>query len=169
MRTEQEGVARELEGFIEEHSGDDGLLEGATTDSEKVTQAAARARLKAVVGDPEGWEERDALEVCLDLMKALGAAKRSTKAAQARLDSKVLSRYGRMTVADITELVVGDKWMASVEGAVAQVVERLTGGLVDRVRVLEGRYARPLPELERRVEEYGGKVEGHLRRMGVAE
>ncbi len=169
LRTEQEGVARELEGFVEEHSGEDGLLEGATGDSGKVTQAAARARLKAVVGDPEGWEERDALEVCLDLMKALGAAKRSTKAAQARLDSKVLARYGTLTVAEITELVVGDKWMASVEGAIGQVVERLTGGLVDRVRVLEGRYARPLPKLERRVEDYGARVEGHLRRMGVAE
>ena len=48
-------------------------------------------------------------------------------------------------------------------------MERLTRGLVDRVRVLEGWYARPLPELERRVEDYGERVAGHLRRMGVAE
>ena len=53
---------------------------------------------------------------------------------------------------------VGDKWMASVEGAIGQVMERLTGGLVDRARVLEGRYAKPLPQLERRVEDYGAKV-----------
>ncbi|MYA43438.1 MAG: SAM-dependent DNA methyltransferase [Gemmatimonadetes bacterium] len=168
LRTEQEGIARELEEFIEEYFGEDGLLEGATSDTGKVTQAAVRARLKAVVGDAEGWEERDALEVCLDLMKALAAAKRAAKAAQTRLDSKVLARYATLTAAEITELVVGDKWMASVKGAIGQVVERLTGGLVDRVRVLEGRYARPLPELERRVEDYGAKVEGHLERMGVS-
>ena len=75
MRTEEESIARELEEFIEEYSGDDGLLEGATSDAGKVTQAAVRARLKAVVVDPEGQEERDVLEVCLDLMKALAAAK----------------------------------------------------------------------------------------------
>ena len=127
MRTEEESIARELEEFVEEYSGEDGLLEGATSDSGKVTQAAVRARLKAVAGDPEGQEERDVLEVCLDLMKALAAAKRAAKAAQAQLNSKVLARYATLTVAEITELVVGDKWMASVEGAIGQVVEHLTG------------------------------------------
>ena len=160
LRTEEERIARELEEFVEEYSGEDGLLEGATSDAGKVTQAAVKARLKEVVGDPEGQEERDVLEVCLDLMKALAAAKRVAKAAQARLNSKVLARYATLTAAEITELVVGDKWMASVEGAIGQVVERLTGGLVDRVRVLEGRYAKPLPELARQVEDYGAKVEG---------
>ena len=58
--------------------------------------------------------------------------------------------------------------MASVEAAIGQVVERLTGGLVDRVRVLEGRYAKPLPEMARHVEDYGVKVEGHLKRMGLS-
>ena len=168
LRTEEEGIARELEEFVEEYSGEDGLLEGATTDAGKVTQAAVRARLKVVVVDPEGHEERDALEVCLDLMKTLAAAKRVAKAAQARLNSKVLARYATLTATEITEFVVGDKWMASVEGAIGQVVERLTGGLVDRVRVLEGRYAKPLPELARQVEDYGAKVEGHLERMGLS-
>ena len=168
LRTEQEGIARELEEFVEEYSGEDGLLEGATSDSGKVTQAAVRARLKAVVGDPEGQEERDVLEVCLDLMKALAAAKRAAKAARTRLDSEVLARYATLTAAEITELVVDDKWMASVKGAIGQVVERLSGGLVDRVRVLEGRYAKPLPELARQVEDYGAKVEGHLKRMGLS-
>ena len=168
LRTDQESIARELEEFVEEYSGEDGLLEGATSDSGKVTQAAVRARLKAVARDPDGQEERDALEVCLDLMKALAAAKRAAKAAQTRLDSKVLARYATLTAAEITELVVDDKWMASVEGAIGEVVERLTGGLVDRVRVLEGRYAKALPELERRVEDYGAKVEGHLKRMGLS-
>ena len=127
-----------------------------------------RARLKAVADDPEGQEERDALEVCLDLMKALAAAKRAAKAAQTTLDGKVLARYATLTAAEITELVVGDKWMASVGGAIGQVVERLTGGLVDRVKVLEGRYAMTLPALERRVEDYGAKVTDHLERMGVS-
>ena len=168
LRTEEESIARELEEFVEEYSGEDGLLEGATSDSGKVTQAAVRARLKAVAGDPDGQEERDVLEVCLDLMKALAAAKRTAKAAQTRLDSKVLARYATLTEAEITELVVGDKWMASVQDTIGQVVERLTGGLVDRVRVLEGRYAKPLPELARQVEDYGAKVEGHLKRMGLS-
>ena len=31
LRTEEESIARELEEFVEEYSGEDGLLEGATS------------------------------------------------------------------------------------------------------------------------------------------
>ena len=143
------------------------MLDDAKTDSGKLTQAAVKARLRKVANDPEGHEERDALEVCLDLMKALAAAKRAAKAAQTKLDAKVLARYATLTAAEVTELVVDDKWMASVDGAIGQEVERLAGGLVDRVRVLKGRYADALPELERHVEDCSARVESHLRRMGL--
>ena len=167
LRTEEEGIARELDEHIEECSGEDGLLEGARSDTGKVTQSAAKARLKEVLRDPEAHEEREALDVCLELMTAHATAKKATKAAQADLDEKVLARYEALTVAEVAELVVGDKWMASIEGAVGKEVERLTGGLVDRVRELEERYADALPKLERRVEDLSAKVEGHLRRMGL--
>ncbi len=132
-----------------------------------MTQSAVKARLKEVLHDPEAHEERDALDVCLELMTAHASAKRSTKAAQTELDAKVLARYEMLTVAEVAELVVDDKWMANIEGAIGKEVERLTGGLVDRVRELEGRYADALPQLEQRVEDYSAKVEGHLRRMGL--
>ena len=167
LRTEEEGIALELEEHIEESSGEDGLLGGATSDTGKVTQTAVKARLKEVVHDPEAREERDTLDVCLELMTAHASAKRSTKAAQTELDPKVLARYETLTAVEVAEMVVDDKWMASIEGAIGKEVERLTGGLVDRVRELEGRYADALPELEQRVEDYSAKVEGHLRRMGL--
>ena len=79
----------------------------------------------------------------------------------------MLARYATLTAAEVAEIVVRDKWMASVQGAIGNEVERLASGLVDRVRVLEERYADALPELERRVGDYGSKVESHLRRMGL--
>ena len=39
--------------------------------------------------------------------------------------------------------------------------------LAGRVKELEERYARPLPELGREAEAFGAKVEGHLKRMGL--
>ena len=111
---------------------------------------------------------RRALEICLDLMKALAAAAKAAKAVQTKLDAKLLARYATLTAAEIAELVVDDKWMASVDGAIGEEVECLTGGLVDRIRVLEGRYAKALPELTRQVEDYGARVEGHLKRMGLS-
>ena len=121
LRADAEESARDLEEFVEKHTGEDRLLDSATTDAGKVTQAKVRARLKELAGDPDGHEESEVLEVCLILMKSLAAAKRTVKAAQAKLDAKVLKRY-----------------------------------------------AKALPELERQVEDYGARVEGHMKRMGLS-
>ncbi len=168
LLAEEEAIGRDVAAFVEENAGEDGPLSDATTATGKVTQAAAKARLRTVGDGPEDREERDALEVCLDLMKAHAKARKTTKAAQAKLDAKVLARYAPLGAAEVADMVVGNKWMASIGDAILAVVERLTGELVDRVRALEERYADSLPELTRQVEDHGAKVEGHLRRVGLS-
>ena len=167
LLAEQERRGREVEAFVEENTGEDGLLDAATTDTGNVTQAAVRRRLKEIrstSGDPD---ERDALEVCLDLMKAEAKAKKAAKDARALLDAEILARYATLTPSAIAEMVVRGKWMASIEEAVGQQVDRQTTGLVERVTVLEARYAEPLPELARRAEGLEDRVRTHLRNMGI--
>ena len=65
-------------------------------------------------------------------------------------------------------LVVEGKWLKNIRVAIEGEVQRLTQQLAGRVRELEERYARPLPELERDVQTFGDKVAGHLKRMGVS-
>ncbi len=168
LLAEEEAIGRDVAAFVEENVGEDGALSGATTATGKVTQAAVKARVRVVGDGPEDREERFVLEACFDLMKVHAKAKRTTKATQAKLDAKVLARYAPLGAAEVADMVVGDKWMASIGDAILAVVERLTAELVDRVRVLEERYAESLPELERRFEDHGAKVEVHLRRMGLA-
>ena len=168
LLAEGEAIGRDVAAFVEENAGEDGALNGATTAAGKVTQVAVKARLRVVGDGPGDREERDALEVCLDLMKAHAKAKRTTQAAQAKLDAKVLARYAPLGAAEVADMVIADKWMASIEEAILAVVEHLTTELVDRVRVLEERYAESLPQLERRVENHGAKVENHLKRMGIS-
>ena len=57
--------------------------------------------------------------------------------------------------------------VASIRDATENEVQRLTQQLAERVKELEKRYARPLPELEREVEAFSVKVEEYLRKMGV--
>ena len=168
LLAEEEAIGRNVAAFVEEHACQDGPLSRARTATGRVTQTAAKARLRAVGDAPEDRQERDALEVCLDLMKAQAKAMRAAKAAQAKLDANVLARYARLCAAAVGVTVVGDKWMASIVDAILAVVERLTGELVDRVRVLEERYAESLSELGHRVESHGAKVEDHLKRKGIS-
>ena len=79
----------------------------------------------------------------------------------------MLAQYSKLTEAEIKALVVEDKWFASIRAAVNGEVNRLTQHLAARVKELEERYTRPLPELEREVAAFGEKVEGHLKAMGL--
>ena len=80
----------------------------------------------------------------------------------------MLRCYGLLTEDEVKTLVVEDKWFASLRAAIDGEVERLTRQLAGRVEDLEKRYDRPLPKIEREVEAYSAKVEGHLKRMGLS-
>jgi len=162
----QEAAAREIEEFVEEHTGEEGLLEEDGANG-KVTKGGVKERLKAIQGEPESDEEREALTRCLALIEAESQAARAVKQAQAALGGQVLARYAKLSEAEIKTLVVEDKWLASLQAAVEGEVQRLTQQLAGRVKELEERYAQPLPELEREVKAFSAKVEGHLRKMGV--
>ena len=168
LQAKQEAAGRALEEFVEEHIGEEGLLEDAVNDKGKITKSGVMERLKAIRYEPDSDEERDTLKQCRALIEADAEAAKAVKAAQARLDEQVLARYGTLTEAEIKTLVVEDKWFASIRVAIEGEVQRLTYQLTGRVKELEERYACPLPELERGVKMLGDKVEGHLKRMGLS-
>ncbi len=119
------------------------------------------------------WEtglfpELDVLHEWLQRTLAESDLHKEYKSRTNRLYEQVEARYRTLTSDEIQTVVVDDKWMTSVDAAIGQEAERLTSGLVDRIRMLEGRYAKPLPELACQVEDYGAKVEGHLKRMGLS-
>ena len=167
LAARQEIATRELEEFVEEQSGEEGLLEDAMNDNGKVTKKAVTDRLKEIRRNPEFAEEREALTRVMALIEAEAGAKKAVKEARAALDKQVLARYASLTEDEIKALVVEDKWFASIRAAIDAEVERLTQRLSGRVKELDERYARPLPELEREVEEFGAKVAEHLRKMGL--
>lgn len=168
LQAKQDAASQALEEFVEEHSAEEGLLAEATNDKGKVTKGGVKDRLKAIAGEAESDEERDALERCLALIDAESEASTSVKKAQAALDEMALARYAKLTEVEVKALVVEDKWLASLRAAIDGEVQRVTQQLAGRVKELEERYARPLPELEREVEARGAKVEGHLEKVGLA-
>lgn len=92
----------------------------------------------------------------------------AVKDAQAALDTKVLAHYAKLTETEIKTLAVADKWVKGIQAAIDGEVGRLTKRLSERVKDLEVRYEKPLPELERVVSAISAKVAGHLTRMGLA-
>ncbi len=171
---EQENAKSALEDFVEEHTGDEGLLLSALNDKGNVTIAGVKARLKEITPDlvtpldeEDTDEERDALECCLSLLETKSKADKAVRAARIALDTKVLARYAALTEVEIKTIVVGDKWLASIQAAKEDEIQRLTSHLTSRVKVLEVRYALQLSDLQSEVKTMSAKVEAHLQKMKI--
>lgn len=167
LRVKAESASSVLEEYVEENSGDEGLLSDAASDKGKVTKAGVRAALKALGTSADLAETRDALERCERLIDAESEANKALKIAQAALDEKVLARYARLTEAEVKDIAVQLKWLATIQEAAEAEVTRVTASLAGRVKELEERYADPLPSLERSVDALSKKVATHLKRMGL--
>jgi len=168
LRANQETASRKLEEFVEEHTGEDSLLEDATNDKGKVTKGSVRDRLKTIKGELESDEEQAALALCFAMIEAASEAGKAVKEAQAALDQQVLARYAKLTEIEINTLVIEDKWFASIRSAIEGEVLRLAQQLAGRVKELEERYSQPLPVLEQEVGAFSVKVARHLKNMGLA-
>lgn len=168
LQIEHDNAARELEEFVEENSGDEGLLVDAMNEKGKVTKAGVKERLREMKGEEDSEEECQALTCCLELIEAESEIGRAIRDAQAELDEKVLAKYAKLTEDAIKRLVIEDKWFGSITAALELEVQRLTKQLARRVTQLDERYACPLPVLQQEVATLGGKTDEHLRKMGLA-
>lgn len=174
LQLQQETAARELEEFVEEHSGEDGPLADAVSDKGRVSKGSVKERLKQVRMDAilaaleaDDAAELETLERCLRLLDAEADAARAVREAEAARDQRVLEQYPQLSEAEIKALVVDDKWLPAIWAGIESEVQRLTQQLAGRVRELEERYTRPLPDLERNVEMLSARVEAHLKQMGL--
>jgi type I restriction enzyme M protein len=164
LRAQLEEASSRLAELEEEHSGE----EGAFSELDKVNKAAVNARIKEIRKDPEAAEELAVLREWLELSDEEASTKKALRAAEAELDDQAYGRYDSLTDAEVRELVVQGKWLASLEQAVAIEVERVSQSLTGRLKELGERYGEALTAINLRVEELEARVAGHLERMGFA-
>lgn len=164
LQIHYETATQALENFIEEHSGEDGLVEEAKNDKGKVTQTGIKNRLK----ETDDEDEIAVLEECLELITAESKCKSAVKTAKDELDELVFKKIPAIPEGEIKEIVIRDKWLAAIDAAVNAEIERVTQTLAGRVKALEERYADPLPKLSAEVAELSQRVDEHLKRMGLA-
>ncbi len=164
LQSRYEAATQALESYIEENSGDDGLIEEAKNDKGKVSKKTITDRIKAA----RDTDEIAALKKCLALVNEESKAKSAVKTAKDELDTRVFKKIPTIPEAELKTLVVADKWFAKIERQTVEEIERMTQQLANRVKTLEERYVETLPSLSKDVESYSELVEGHLRKMGLS-
>ena len=162
LSAQLEEASSRLAELEEEHGGEEGVF----AELDKLTKGNVHARILEIHQDPEAKEEVAVLDEWLLLNGEVPSIKRLLKAAEAELDDQAYGFYDDLTEAEVRELVVQDKWLASLELAVSSEVERVSQALTGRLNELGERYGEALPAITERVEELGARVAGHLERMG---
>ena len=163
QQAELDSISQELESFIEEHSGDEGLLVDALNDKNKVTAATVKVRLKV----SKDAEEIGVLKQLQKLFEQESTLKKAVKDLQDALDLAVFQKYPQLDEQAIKTLVVEYKWLATLKSNIEAEIERATQQLANRVKVLDERYAEPLPQISQNVDGLSDKVAQHLKVMGL--
>lgn len=163
LQADLDNATQELESYLEENSGEDGLLAEALNDKDKVTKVTITARLKVATDK----EEKAALKQAKALFDAEADSKKALKEAQDQLDRAVFKHYATLSEDDIKTLIVNDKWHATLQGRIQAEIERIIQQLANRVKELEERYAEALPTISQSVDALSLKVAAHLKAMGL--
>jgi type I restriction enzyme M protein len=163
LQAELDATSSQMIELEEEHSA-----EGAAfADLEKVNDKEVKTLIKKLAHDPDAANDVAVLKQWLALSDKESELKKTVKALEADLDQKAYDRYATLTEAETQQLVVKDKWLATLQASLQAELDRVSQTLTRRIRELAERYAKPLPVLADEVEALSAKVEDHLKRMGV--
>jgi type I restriction enzyme M protein len=163
LQAELEALIAETTELEEEHGGED----GAFAELDKINKSEVSKRLKEIKAAPEYADETRILKQWNKLEQRQSALKKQIKEADAALDQLAYEKYRQLSVDEIKTLVVDDKWLTALSGAVQGELERVSQTLTGRVRELAERYAATLPQLTDRVAELSTRVDEHLKKMGA--
>lgn len=161
-----EEESRAVEEYVEEHAVEDGLLADAM-DGDKISKSLVSARLKVARREGADPEEIQALNHLIKQYNAEAAAKKAAKDAHAELDLATLKKYGELNTVDVEQLVLDDKWSATISNRISSETTVLTLDLVARIQELGKRYVETVSDLSAELDNLEAKVAGHLAAMGV--
>jgi type I restriction enzyme M protein len=167
LNAEIEMLTQQMEAMKEEHGGEEGLLYEVIDEKGKISKNEVTKRLKDIKGDADAADERKILEDYLALLEKETELKKKVKEAQKKLDEKVAAHYAKLSVEDIKALVIEDKWLTTLAADMDAQIQNIAALLANRIRELAERYAAPLPNLVNEIEALSGKVDTHLKKMGL--
>ena len=113
-------------------------------------------------------DEIKALKECKKLLELESKAKKDLKDEVDKLTLAVFKKYPTLSIEDIKEIVIEDKWLKHISNQIKEEINRVTTNLANRIKTLEERYKEPLKTIENDVNILSSKVEEHLKAMGLS-
>ena len=165
---EAEGASlqAEIDAFVEEQGGDEGLINEALSDAGKVNKKQLTSRIKEISGLPDFADELAVLQECAELVEKLEVAKQVVKKYQGEINDALISKYQNLDIAEVKKLAA-IKWKSALTSVVESDRGQVSQRLADRISELGHRYNEVLTIIEERVSALGNLVSQHLK--GIAD
>lgn len=178
LEADKEAIATQIAELEEEHSTEEGFF----AELEKVNKVSVGVQLKKDTAqlntiekgkakmDKEAYnllkERIQVFTLYLKKIEEQADLTKKIKEAALALDLKSIERFKTLTEDEIKQLVVDDKWMASIEKSVKSEMERISQRLTQRIKELAERYETPIAKQSAEVAALENKVLQHLQKMG---
>ena len=166
LQSELENVEQQMQTMEEENQGEDDMLSEAKSDAGNVSKPIITKRINTIKNDSDYADE---LKILLEYKELLDEKKKfadQIKTIKAELDKNLLKKYNDLTEPEIQELVVNDKWLATIHDSINEEMAQISHTLARRINELAERYETPLPELSKEVQTLSKKIDNHLEEMG---
>ncbi|CAA0151850.1 type I restriction-modification system subunit M [Tenacibaculum maritimum] len=167
VEAELESVQAKSAEWIEEHTGEEGLLQEATNDKGGITKTTLSKYLKEIKDEPTEVAAFKVANQLLKLFNKEASLKKEAKAMATDLDALCLAQYGKLTEEEVRELVVDKKWLASLQATLQTEMDAISQRLTSRIKELAERYEHTLTELDGTTNMLENKVSEHLKTMGL--
>ncbi|MFL0063603.1 type I restriction-modification system subunit M [Tenacibaculum maritimum] len=167
VEAELESVQAKSAEWIEEHTGEEGLLQEATNDKGGITKTTLSKYLKEIKDEPTEVAAFKVANQLLKLFNKEASLKKEAKAMATDLDALCLAQYGKLTEAAVRELVVDKKWLATLQATLQTEMDAISQRLTSRIQELAARYEHTLTELDGTTNVLENKVSEHLKKMGL--
>lgn len=163
LESSLESARQEKDALEEDNKGEDGVF----SELEALKKAQVKALLKEIEKDAERADDAAVLKTWLRLDETMTKLKPQIKSVEEDLEKKVLEQYPKLDESTLKDILIHDKWLPVLELALAEELTQALRHVEQRIQELDARYAHPLPELVRNVEELSARVAGHLKKMGL--
>ncbi|QCD62732.1 type I restriction-modification system subunit M [Tenacibaculum maritimum] len=167
VEAELESVQAKSAEWIEEHTGEEGLLQEATNDKGGITKTTLSKYLKEIKDEPTEVAAFKVANQLLKLFNKEASLKKEVKVMATDLDALCLAQYGKLTEEEVRELVVDKKWLASLQATLQTEMDAISQRLTSRIKELAERYEHTLTELDGTTNVLENKVSEHLKTMGL--
>lgn len=155
-----------LNELLEEEA--ENFLDSSNFANDTINDGNVKKRIRDLKSNPDAKAEIKVLEKYLAIKEDIADGKRVQKALKYELLEMLVKKYDTLTEAETKQLVVENKWMASLAALLESEMQQISQNLTTRVSELAERYAQTLSAIDADIVDLEDKVKKHLALMGFA-